>query len=183
MNSQKNVMPAARVHETREVYRGKCFSFKVEDVTLPNGERSEYAMVRHPGSTAVVPVLDDGRVVMTRQYRHVIGEYILEIPAGTMEPGEPPAECARRELEEETGMAAGTLTELARIHILPSYSDELIHVYLARDLTPTQQNLDRDEIIQVEKHPMGDLMQMIDDARITDALTILSLQKAMWRHH
>ncbi len=166
-----------QVNAVETVYAGRLFSFTVEGVHLPNGVDTRMAFVRHPGSTAIVPLTGDRQVVMTRQYRHAVREYLLEVPAGTMEPGEPPLDCARRELEEETGMAAGRMHALGRVHILPSYSDEVIHLYLAQDLTPTAQHLDPDEIIELETHSLSRLMEMIADGRITDALTIVCLQR------
>ena len=166
------------VNDSKTVYQGRAFSFAVDNITLPNGVRTDIALVRHPGSTGIVPIDEKGRVIMTRQYRHPVAEWILEVPAGTNEPGESPLVCAQRELEEETGMRAETFIELAAIHILPSYSDELIRVYLAMDLTPTVQNLDEDELITVENYTMDEVVQMIDDGEITDALTILSIQHA-----
>ena len=168
----------AEVHSVQKHYQGKLFSFVSEDVTLPNGSRAEMAVVRHPGSTAVVPLLDDNTVVMERQYRHAIKDYLLEVPAGTTEPGELPLDCARRELEEETGYKAGRMIELGPIHILPSYSDEITHVYIARQLHPAHQKLDKDEILEVVHYPLEQALGMISDGRITDALTVLSLQKA-----
>ncbi len=168
----------AKVHRIQKHYQGHVFSFVSEDVTLPNGSRAEMAVVRHPGSTAVVPLLDDKTVVMELQYRHAVGEYLLEIPAGTMEPGELPLDCAKRELEEETGFTAKRMIELGRIHILPAYSDEITHVYVARGLTPARQRLDKDEIIEIVHYPFEQTLTMIADGLITDALTVLSLQKA-----
>lgn len=168
----------ANVHRIHKHYQGHLFSFVSEDVTLPNGSRAEMAVVRHPGSTAVVPLLDDNTVVMELQYRHAVGEYLLEIPAGTMEPGELPLDCARRELEEETGFKATRMTELGPIHLLPSYSDEITHVYIARGLIAAHQRLDKDEILEVVHYPFDQTLRMIADGRITDALTVLSLQKA-----
>ncbi len=178
MSAEKPIQKNAQVHQVHQHYQGTLFSFVSEDVTLPNGSRTEMAMVRHPGSTAVVPLFDDNTVLMERQYRHAVEAYLLEIPAGTMEPGELPPDCARRELEEETGYAAEEFIELSQVLILPAYSDERIYVYLARDLTLTHQNLDKDEIIDVVKYPVEDTMRMIDEGHITDALTILSLQMA-----
>jgi ADP-ribose pyrophosphatase len=168
----------AEIHSIQKHYQGKLFSFVSEDVTLPNGSRAEMAMVRHPGSTAVVPLLDEDTVVMERQYRHAIKDYLLEIPAGTMEPGEQPLDCARRELEEETGYRAKRMIELGPIHILPSYTDEVTHVYIARELRPARQSLDKDEILEVVHFPLEQTLKMISDGRITDALTVLSLQNA-----
>lgn len=168
----------AQVNNIKEHYRGQLFSFVSEDVTLPNGSRTEMAVVRHPGSTAVVPLLDDNMVVMERQYRHAVGQYLLEIPAGTMEAGELPLDCVRRELEEETGYTATHMMELGSVLILPAYSDEKIHIYIARGLIPARQNLDKDEILDVVNYPFEETLRMITDGRITDALTVLSLQKA-----
>ena len=167
----------AQIHKARQIYHGSLFSFAVEDVTLPNGSRTEMAMVRHPGSTAVVPLLDDHTVVMELQYRHAVREYLLEIPAGTMEPGELPQNCARRELEEETGYVAEELFELSQVDIIPAYSNEKIYVYLARDLTLSRQSLDKDEIIEVVEYPLEETLDMIDKGQISDALTILALQR------
>ncbi len=168
----------AEVHETKELYRGRQFSFVTEDVTLPNGSRSEFAVIRHPGSTGIVPVADDGMIVMTMQYRYAVGEYMLEIPAGTLEKGESPLECARRELQEEVGFAAREFIEIADIRIIPSYSDERIHVYLAKGLTPSRLDPDEDEIIQVVRYPLERLMNFVAEGVITDGLTILSLYQA-----
>jgi ADP-ribose pyrophosphatase len=167
----------AQVHAVHQHYRGNLFSFVSEDVTLPNGSRTELSIVRHPGSTAVVPLFDDNTVLMERQYRHAVEEYLLEIPAGTMEPGEQPLNCAGRELEEETGYVAGELIEISRLLILPAYSDEKIYLYLARGLSLSRQNLDQDEVIEVVQYPLEDTMNMIDDGKIIDALTILALQR------
>ena len=174
----KSTRRKVEVHSIQKHYRGKLFSFVSEDVTLPNGFRAEMAVVRHPGSTAVVPLLDNDTVVMERQYRHAVEDYLLEIPAGTLEPGEQPIDCARRELEEETGYQAKQLIELGPVHILPAYSDEITHVYIARELHMTRQRLDKDEILEIVHYPLEETLDMILDGRITDALTVLSLQNA-----
>ena len=106
MSEKESITEKARIHKTSEVYNGRIFSFVTEDVTLPNDSRAEMAFVRHPGSTAIVPLLEDNTVIMERQYRHPVRDYLFEIPAGTMDPGETALACARRELEEETGYTA-----------------------------------------------------------------------------
>lgn len=178
MKKQADTRKKATVGRSKEIYRGDLFRFVAEDLTLPNGHQTEMAFIRHPGSTAVVPLLDDLTVVMEMQYRHPVGEYLLEIPAGTMDPGESPLECARRELKEETGFEAGEFIHLGKIHILPAYSDEVIHVYIARGLIASKQNLDDDEIIELINTPFKQALQMVAEGRITDALTCLSLQMA-----
>ncbi len=178
MSAPNSFPKTAKVHNTKELYRGKIFSFVTEDVTLPNDSRTELAFIRHSGSAAVVPLLDDKTVIMELQYRYAVRDYLFEIPAGTMAPGESALACAKRELQEETGYMADEFIELGNVHILPAYSDEKIHVYLARGLTPSEQNLDRDEIIKVVTHPLDQALEMINAGRITDALTVLSLQRA-----
>ena len=181
MSSNKPIQKPAKVHKIQRHYQGPLFSFVTEDVSLPNGSRTELAMVRHPGSTAVVPLFEDHTVLMERQYRHAVQDYLLEIPAGTMEPGETPLKCAARELQEETGYVAEKFSEIAQVLILPAYSDEKIYVYLAQDFTLTGQNLDQDEIIEVVRLPLEETMKLIDKGKIIDALTILALQR-VWIH-
>jgi len=176
MSADKPIQKHAQVHQVHQHYQGTLFSFVSEDVTLPNGSRTELAMVRHPGSTAIVALFDDNTVLMERQYRHAVKDYLLEIPAGTMEPGELPLNCAGRELEEETGYVAEEFIELSQVLILPAYSDEKIFVYLARGLKPSKQNLDQDEIIEIVKYPFDKALKLIRDGLISDALTVLSLQ-------
>lgn len=171
----------ALIHRRSEIYQSRHFAFVTEELTLPNGRRTEMAMVRHPGSIGVVPLFEDGRVLMEHQYRHCVRDYLLEIPAGTLEPGESPLACAGRELEEETGYAAAQFIELGRTHILPAYSDEVIHLFLARGLSPARVRLDPDEIIGTRIYPLEHLMEMIASGEITDALTILALQRAWFR--
>jgi ADP-ribose pyrophosphatase len=180
MASDQSNKEFAQVHRVRRHFQGKLFSFESEDVTLPNGSRTELSMVRHPGSIAVVPLFEDNTVLMERQYRHAVKSYLLEIPAGTMEPGEDPLTCARRELEEETGYIAENFELLLDLDILPSYTDERIYVYLARGLASSRQNLDEDEIIEIVTYPLQDALKMIDTGQIRDGLTILSLLQA-WR--
>ena len=104
MDGKKAFRKKAKVHKTETVYKGKLFSFVTEDITLPNGARTEMAIVHHLGSTGIVPLLDDEKFVIVKQYRYSVGDYLLEIPAGTMEPGESPLNCARRELRRRQGL-------------------------------------------------------------------------------
>lgn len=178
MTSETGLPLKTHIHRRTEIYRSRHFAFVTEDLTLPNGRRTEMAMVRHPGSIGVVPLFGDGRVLMEHQYRPCVGDCLLEIPAGTLEPGESPLACAGRELEEETGYTAAEFIELGRTHILPAYSDEVIHLFLARGLSPARVRLDPDEIIGTQIYPLERLMEMIVSGEITDALTILALQRA-----
>lgn len=165
--------------EKREVYRGKHFAFMVEQVTHPNGVQTEMGIVRHPGSTVIVPFFEDETIGLIHQYRHAVAAYVYETPAGTMEPGEDPLVCAHRELEEETGVKATHMTYLGKTLLLPAYSDEVTYIYLARNLIATRQSLDSDEIIEVHRLPVDRVLAMIASGEIVDALSILSIYHAV----
>jgi len=179
MRSQIENEPLSRVESKQELYRGRQFSFVVEQVTHPNGVQTEMGVVRHPGSTVIVPFFEDRSVGLIRQYRHAVSAYVYETPAGTMEPGEDPLVCAHRELEEETGYVAGKMIPLGKTYLLPAYSDELTYVFLARDLKKTSQDLDPDEIIDVHRLPLDQALEMIASGDIIDALSILSIYHAV----
>jgi ADP-ribose pyrophosphatase len=181
MNPDAERTGNARIHRRTEIFRGRHFSFVTENLTLPNGRRTDMAMVCHPGSVGIVPLLDDRNVVMEHQYRPCVRETLLEIPAGTLEPGESPRACAGRELEEETGYTAAEFIDLGRTHILPAYSDEVIHLFIACGLKLTRPRLDPDEIIRTQIYPLDRLMDMILAGEITDALTILALQRTWFQ--
>lgn len=120
----------------RLCYQGSKFGFEVAALRLPNGTEGEYEVIRHPGGAMAVPVTEEGRFVLVRQYRFPVGDWLLEFPAGTMEPGETPEATIRREIEEETGHRAHQWLDLGRFPLAPGYSDEYIHAFLARELEP-----------------------------------------------
>jgi ADP-ribose pyrophosphatase len=163
------------VQKKSTIYRGRVFELTAEDITLPNGTHMTIDIIRHPGASAIVPVLDSGNVVLLRQYRHAVGGDIWEIPAGTFDGREDPLICAKRELTEETGYTAGSWTRLGEIIPVPGYSDERIHLYLASGLTMTSQNLDLDEVIQVHDIRFQTAMDMVSSGEIQDAKTIAGL--------
>ena len=167
------------VHTRKVLYEGRQFSFLKERITLPHNVETEMAFVRHPGSAVIVPLFDDKTIGIIKQFRHVIGQYIYEIPAGTMDPGELPEQCARRELEEETGFAASDFINLGKTYLLPAYSDEVSHIFLARNMEKTAQNLDVDEIIEVLRFNVQEILEMIDAGIITDALSILAILRTV----
>ena len=133
-------------------------------------------MIRHPGAAAVVPVKDDGTVVLIRQFRHAAGGFIYEIPAGKLASGEDPLHCASRELEEEVGYRASTFELLSSIFTAPGFADEVIHVYKATGLTKGRQHWDRDEVLDVIEMPLSEAITKIEDGTIRDAKTIVGLQ-------
>ena len=159
----------------RRVYQGAQFEFVTEPVELPNGRTVELDLLRHPGAAAVVPFLDDETVLMIRQYRFATGGEILEVPAGKLDPGEAPEICAVRELEEETGYRAGRVEKLGAIWTTPGFTDEIIHLYAAFDLVPTEQNLQPDEVIQIVPMPLAEAIRGLREAEVYDAKSGMAL--------
>ncbi len=166
---------SVKVHKTTNLYKGKIFNVVLEKVTLPNGAVKHREIVRHPGAAATVPFLDDGRVVLIKQYRHAVGDFVWEIPAGTLEPDEAPMACARRELVEETGYEAARLEKLAEILPAPGYTDEHIHIFLATGLRPAEQKLEDDEVLELQPTVLPTALAMVTQGEIRDAKTIAGL--------
>jgi ADP-ribose pyrophosphatase len=164
-----------KINDRTIVYQGKVFELVKENITLENGTTTDVEFIEHPGATAIVPFLDDHRILLLKQYRHALKQYIWEIPAGTLAPREDVITCARRELIEETGYAADGWQKLGEITPLPGYSDERIHIYLATELKPAEQNLDEDEIINVQAMEFKDAFNMIGKEEIQDAKSIAGL--------
>lgn len=161
---------------TKNIYHGKVITLNVDTVTLPNGVTVDLEMVRHPGAAAIVPLKEDGTVILIRQFRHAAGGFIYEIPAGKLHPGEDPKACAARELEEEIGYQAGSLELLSSIFTAPGFTDEVIHIYKATAMTKGRQRLDRDEVLEVVEMPLQEAMEMIRVGTIRDAKTMVGLQ-------
>jgi len=166
---------------TKNIYTGRVVTLNIETVTLPNGIKVDLEVVRHPGAAAVVPLKDDGTVIMIRQFRHAAGGFIYEIPAGKLDPGEDPTACAARELEEEVGYRAGRFDLLSSIFTAPGFTDEVIHIYKATGLTTGRQQLDRDEVIEVIEMPLLEAIKMIETGAIRDAKSIVGLQAVYLR--
>ncbi len=166
---------SVKVHKRTSLYKGKIFDVVLEKVTLPNGAVKDREIVRHPGASAMVPLLDDGRVVLIKQYRHAVGEFVWEIPAGTLEPDEAPMECARRELVEETGYEATNFEKLTEILPAPGYTDEHIHIFLATGLQAVDQRLEDDEVLELQPTVLETALAMVAQGEIRDAKTIAGL--------
>ncbi len=160
----------------RNIYSGKVVTLNVDTVQLPNGVTVDLETIRHPGAAAVVPIKDDGTVVLIRQFRHAAGGFIYEIPAGKLSPGEDPLHCAARELEEEVGYRASSFELLTSIFTAPGFADEVIHVYKATGLTQGRQQLDRDEVLEIVEMPLEQAIRRIQDGTIRDGKTIVGLQ-------
>jgi ADP-ribose pyrophosphatase len=163
---------------TQRVYSGRLLKIDRDEVLLPNGRTTDLEMVRHPGASAIVPFVSAEDILLVRQFRYAAGGFILEVPAGTLQPGEVPEACARREVEEESGHRAGRLILLASIRTTPGFTDEIIHLYAGFDLTPVAQRLDHDEVLTVERLPMARALDLIRDGGIVDAKSICALMLA-----
>jgi ADP-ribose pyrophosphatase len=162
----------------RQILKLGVVDLGVEHASLPNGVEIDLAVIRHPGAAAIVALDEAGNIAMLHQYRHAIGGYLWEVPAGCRNPGETPLQCAHRELAEEAGLSARRWDHLGTIVTIPSFCDERIDLYLARELDTAAGNLDLDEVIRVEKRPMTDAMKMIRSGEIVDAKTIAALYRA-----
>ncbi len=163
---------------TRQIFRGRAIHLDVDRVRLPNDREADLEIVHHPGAAAVVPVLPDGTVLLLRQYRHATGGWLLEVPAGKLEPGEHPEHCAVRETEEETGYRPSALYALGWVWTSPGFLDEKIWLYLATGLEPTAQAVDDDEVLEIERMPLREAVEMALRGEIHDVKSALALLRA-----
>jgi ADP-ribose pyrophosphatase len=152
-----------------------------EDVDLPNGRRVTLETLQHPGASAVVPFLTPERILLLRQYRHAAGGTIWEVPAGKLEPGEPPEGCAARELAEETGYRARRLERVGEIVTAPGFTDERIHLFCAWELVPGETGHEDAEVIEVHELELDEALAMIDRGELIDAKSIAALFHAARR--
>ncbi len=171
-SSDSSVKP--KILNTTEVYRGRIFDLKKVRID-ENGLVYEREIIVHPGSAVVLPVHDNGDVTLVRQYREPARAYLLEIPAGTIEKDETPAECARRELAEETGFLAGKLVKVSQFYVSPGFLSEKMHLFLASELTPTRLNPDSDENIELVRLTLKEACDLAEKGEIVDAKTIIGI--------
>ena len=164
--------------DSKTLFEGNILTLSLDTVKLPDGRHATREMVTHPGAVGIVPVTGDGKIVMVKQYRYPIGQITLEIPAGKLEAGEEIETCAKRELVEETGFVAGQIKKVTAIYTTPGFSNEIIHLYLAKDLKKAQQQLDDDEFINVEYYSPKEIKQLIREGVICDAKSLVGLLMA-----
>jgi len=157
-----------------DIYGGIFLKMKRDTVSLPDGQQAVREYLTHPGAVAIVALLDDGRVLLERQYRYPIAKACIEIPAGKLDPNENPLLCAQRELAEETGYTAKKWSYIRRIHPVISYSTEFIDIYLAEDLVPGKSKLDDEEFLDVFAAPLEQLITWVEEGEITDVKTTIS---------
>jgi len=164
------------------VHRGRVFELGVESVRLPDGREVGLDVLRHPGAAAVLPLTDRGAILMIRQFRHAADGFLWEIPAGTLDPGESPVDCAHRELAEEARVRAGEMIPLGEILPVPGYSTERIHLFLARGLEAADGRLDADELIaEVRPVPVGEVVAWLRDGSLVDAKSSVAVARARER--
>ena len=156
------------------VYDGIFLKMKRDTVSLPDGQYAVREYLEHPGAVAILAVLDDGRILLERQYRYPIAQAVIEIPAGKLNTDEDPLLCAQRELQEETGYTAKHWSKIRRIHPVISYSTEFIDIYLAEGLSPGPARLDEEEFLDVFASPLEELLNWVETGKITDVKTIIS---------
>ncbi|MGA2489195.1 MAG: NUDIX hydrolase [Anaerolineales bacterium] len=157
------------------VYPGRAFTIRRDNLRLPDGHETRFDIVEHPGSVIILPVDEQNNLLFVRQYRHAAGLDLLELPAGTLDEGEAPEACARREVREETGMAAGILAHLGGFYLAPGYSTEYMHVYLATELHSDPLEADADEFLTVEYIPLGKVLAMVKHGEIPDAKSLAAI--------
>jgi len=159
----------------RNVFKGRVLTLNLEQVRLPNGRVAELEIAHHPGGAAVVALDADGRVCLLRQFRHAAGGWLIELPAGKLDDGEPPLECARRELAEEAGMLARRWDGLGEYFSSPGVFTEVIHLFLARDLEPTEARPEEHEVFEANWVPLDEAVALAASGQLHDAKTLIGL--------
>ena len=170
---------------SRKVYDGRIISVDVDTVRFPDGSVGELEMVRHPGASAVVPVLEGGRdpqVLLIKQYRYAADGFVYEIPAGRLDPGESPERCAARELQEETGYTAEKLQRLTTMYTTPGFTDERIHLFVAEGLSQGKSDRERDEFLELFPVALSEAVAMIRSSQIVDGKTAIALLLTFLEH-
>ena len=160
---------------TEQIYKGTLLDVRRDEVSLPNGKISAREWIKHPGAACIIPVLPDGKIALIKQYRYPVQAEMIELPAGKLDPGEDPENCARRELEEEIGYIAGKLTFVCNIHPAIGFASEKMWIYLAEDLVKTTKNTDHDEFLEIMSTDLTEAVKMVWAGKITDVKTIIGI--------
>lgn len=163
------------VKNSQVVYKGKVFNIEKDVITLPDGRETTRETVIHGGAAAMIPIDNEGKIIFVRQYRHSAKREVLEIPAGTIEQGEDPYDCAIREIEEETSYKAGKMTPLLKMYSAIGFCSEVIHIYIAEDLVKGEFHMDEDEFITTERYTLDESISLIEKGEICDSKTISAI--------
>lgn len=159
------------------IFKGKVVTLRVDNAAMPDGKTATREVIEHPGAVCIAPLTQDNALIFVRQFRYPFGRVVLELPAGKLEYGEDPRECAARELEEEAGVIAARYRSLGELLPSPAYCGEVIHLFAAAGLTATRQALDEDEFLELVTIPLDEAVDMVLDNRITDAKTQTAVLK------
>lgn len=164
--------------QTEQIFTGRIVSLQVDDVLLPNGKTSKREIIKHPGAVAIIAITEDNKIVLVEQFRKALERTIVEIPAGKLEQGEDPKVCAIRELEEETGYACEKLEWLTSFYTSPGFANEIIHLYIAKNLSKKLDAapLDEDEFVRVIELTLDEAIQYVKEQKIYDAKTAYAIQ-------
>lgn len=162
-------------YKTR-LYQGRVLDLNVQDYLLPNGALDTLEVIHHQGGAAVLPLFENGDLLLIKQYRAAVGQYLWEIPAGKIEAGEDPKNTAHRELIEETGYSCGELHVLGEIWTTPGFCNEKIYLYLAKNLEQSEQSLEHGEVIEIHRKTISEISSMIQRNEIPDSKTLIALQ-------
>lgn len=165
------------------LFQGRVFRLSRNDVILPNGRRTTLDVIEHPGAVVIVPFFENGDVLLIKQFRFAARDVILELPAGTLEPGERPLSCARRELIEETGYGASRWMKLTAFYSAPGFCTEMLHAFRAEGLRPATGEQDPDECISTVRVPVAEAIEMTRNGKIRDAKSIAGIHLAWERVH
>lgn len=171
---------------SEQVFDGNFLKVQRDQVRLPNGQIASREYIKHPGAVVILPVFEDGSVLLERQYRYPLKQVFIEFPAGKIDPGEDPLACAKRELQEETGYTAQSWQFVCTIHNAIAYADEHLEIYLAKDLTPGEINLDENEFLESYRAPLAELSEAVRLGQVTDVKTIIGafwlekIQAGLW---
>lgn len=163
---------------SQEIFAGRIVHLRVDTVELPDGGQSTREIIEHAGAVAIVALDSEGQVVLVKQYRHPVQKILLEIPAGTLENDEAPLDCARRELEEETGLTASHWDKILTYYSTPGFTNECLHIFMARGLTAGTAKTDQDEFIETVRVPLSEAYQQIFTGQIADGKSIIGIQYA-----
>lgn len=175
-------MPNPRLLSSETAYKGRLFDISLDTIEMESGVITARETIRHPGAVAMIPVTAEGNLLLVTQYRHAAGKRLLELPAGTLEPGEEPVAAVARELQEEVGFRPGHIAPMGGLYVAPGYTDEYIHLFMCTALEPSRLDGDEDEDIEVETYTPARTLEAIEAGEICDAKSVVGILRWWMKH-